>query len=164
MASEYQYFHKFAPFFALFYLIGVGRAVFLPVFAGGGVIVSLKATGKIIGVCKAAGRCNCRHALLAVFEYPVNGHDLGEEVRLGEGKVDFPALFRKLKELVDTGVYGKVLSLPAAGEDAGVINPPKTDAYADEIRYFIDHFRAGIASDRIKPEELETVIDIIDHL
>lgn len=31
--------------------------------------------------------------------YPVNGHDLGEEVRIGEGKVDFAALFRKLKEL-----------------------------------------------------------------
>lgn len=31
--------------------------------------------------------------------YPVNGHDLGEETRLGEGKVDFRALFRKLKEL-----------------------------------------------------------------
>ena len=31
--------------------------------------------------------------------YPVNGHDLGEEVRLGDGKVDFPALFRRLKEL-----------------------------------------------------------------
>lgn len=31
--------------------------------------------------------------------YPVNGHDLGEETRLGEGEVDFPALFRKLKGL-----------------------------------------------------------------
>ena len=31
--------------------------------------------------------------------YPVNGHDLGEEVRLGDGKVDFRGLFRKLKEL-----------------------------------------------------------------
>ena len=31
--------------------------------------------------------------------YPVNGHDLGEEVCLGDGKVDFPALFRRLKEL-----------------------------------------------------------------
>ena len=31
--------------------------------------------------------------------YPVNGHDLGGEVRLGDGKVDFPALFRRLKEL-----------------------------------------------------------------
>ena len=31
--------------------------------------------------------------------YPVNGHDLGRETRLGEGKVDFRALFRKLHEL-----------------------------------------------------------------
>ncbi len=31
--------------------------------------------------------------------YPTNGHDLGAEVRLGEGKVDFKALFKKLKEL-----------------------------------------------------------------
>lgn len=31
--------------------------------------------------------------------YPVNGHDLGEETRLGEGKVDFRALFSRLKEL-----------------------------------------------------------------
>jgi L-ribulose-5-phosphate 3-epimerase len=31
--------------------------------------------------------------------YPTNGHDLGSEVRLGDGKVDFRALFQKLKEL-----------------------------------------------------------------
>ena len=31
--------------------------------------------------------------------YPTNGHDLGLETRIGEGKVDFKALFRKLKEL-----------------------------------------------------------------
>ena len=31
--------------------------------------------------------------------YPTNGHDLGTEVRLGDGKVDFRALFQKLKEL-----------------------------------------------------------------
>ena len=31
--------------------------------------------------------------------YPTNGHELGREVRLGDGKVDFKALFRKLKEL-----------------------------------------------------------------
>lgn len=31
--------------------------------------------------------------------YPTNGHDLGKEVRIGEGKVDFPKLFAKLKEL-----------------------------------------------------------------
>lgn len=31
--------------------------------------------------------------------YPTNGHDLGSEVRIGEGKVDFKALFKKLYEL-----------------------------------------------------------------
>ncbi len=31
--------------------------------------------------------------------YPVNGRELGTETRIGDGKVDFTALFRKLKEL-----------------------------------------------------------------
>lgn len=35
--------------------------------------------------------------------YPVNGHDLGAEVPIGEGKVNFPAIIRKLKELNYTG-------------------------------------------------------------
>ena len=32
-------------------------------------------------------------------KYPTNGHDLGKETRLGDGKVDFKALFKKLHEL-----------------------------------------------------------------
>ena len=31
--------------------------------------------------------------------YPTNGHDLGSEVRIGDGKADFKALFKKLHEL-----------------------------------------------------------------
>ena len=31
--------------------------------------------------------------------WPVNGHDLGVETPIGEGRVDFPAVFRKLHEL-----------------------------------------------------------------
>lgn len=31
--------------------------------------------------------------------YPTNGHDLGREVKIGQGKVDFKALFTKLHEL-----------------------------------------------------------------
>ena len=31
--------------------------------------------------------------------YPTNGHDLGQEVPIGEGKVDFTALFQKLHAL-----------------------------------------------------------------
>ena len=32
-------------------------------------------------------------------KYPTNGHDLGEETRIGEGKVNFRAFFEKLHEL-----------------------------------------------------------------
>ena len=32
-------------------------------------------------------------------KYPTNGHDLGEETKIGEGKVDFKAFFKKLHEL-----------------------------------------------------------------
>lgn len=32
-------------------------------------------------------------------KYPTNGHDLGEETRIGDGKVDFKGLFKKLHEL-----------------------------------------------------------------
>ena len=31
--------------------------------------------------------------------YPTNGHDLGKETRIGEGKVDFRALFARLHAL-----------------------------------------------------------------
>lgn len=31
--------------------------------------------------------------------YPTNGHDLGQETRIGQGKVDFRALFTRLKQL-----------------------------------------------------------------
>jgi len=31
--------------------------------------------------------------------WPVNGHDLGKAVRVGEGRVDFPAVLRKLHEV-----------------------------------------------------------------
>lgn len=31
--------------------------------------------------------------------YPVNGHDLGKEAKIGEGKVDFKAVFEKLHAL-----------------------------------------------------------------
>ncbi len=37
--------------------------------------------------------------------YPVNGHDLGAEVRLGEGRVDFPRLIKRLRE---TGFDGSL--------------------------------------------------------
>lgn len=48
--------------------------------------------------------------------------------------------------------------------DTGSINLPKSDAYANEIRYFADCVKSGKDADKIKPAELETVIDILNSL
>ncbi len=58
---------------------------------------------------------------------------------------------------------GAVESLPdenAIGENG--INLPATNAYFNELRYFTDCVLAGRPCDRVRQEELETVLDIID--
>ena len=52
----------------------------------------------------------------------------------------------------------------AAAEGAAVINLPSTDAYAKEIEYFANCVKTGTNPDVIKPDELETVIDILNDL
>ena len=53
----------------------------------------------------------------------------------------------------------------AAGEgETGGIRLPQTNAYANEIRYFADCVKAGRDADIVRPEELETVIDILKSL
>ena len=47
------------------------------------------------------------------------------------------------------------------GDAAGDIGLPKSNAYANEIRYFADCVKSGVFPDKVKPEELETVIDIL---
>lgn len=41
---------------------------------------------------------------------------------------------------------------------------PATNAYYNEIRYFVDCVLAGKPCNKVKPEELETVLDLIDQL
>lgn len=48
------------------------------------------------------------------------------------------------------------------GLDTGDIALPKSDAYANEIRYFADCVKAGVDADKVKPEELKTVIRILN--
>lgn len=48
--------------------------------------------------------------------------------------------------------------------DTGAINLPKSDAYANEIRYFTDCVLADRSPDKVKPEQLRTVIDILNRL
>lgn len=61
---------------------------------------------------------------------------------------------------------GETFGLPDGDEqlDTGDINLPKSDAYFNEIRYFTDCVISGKEPDRVKCEELETVIDILKSL
>ena len=46
----------------------------------------------------------------------------------------------------------------------GDIGLPASDAYANEINYFTDCVMNHVCPDRVKPEELEAVIDILNNL
>jgi hypothetical protein len=48
--------------------------------------------------------------------------------------------------------------------DTGEINLPKSDAYANEIVYFVDCVKNNLTPEKVKPTELETVIDILNNL
>lgn len=60
------------------------------------------------------------------------------------------------------GTVENLTNLPEG--DTGEINLPKSDAYANEIRYFKDCVKEDCFPDRIKPEELSTVIDILNMI
>ena len=51
-----------------------------------------------------------------------------------------------------------------AGKTVNGINLPASNAYYNEIRYFTDCVLEGRFPDTVKPEELETVLDLIEQL
>jgi len=60
---------------------------------------------------------------------------------------------------------GTVLNLSEGHDgDIGDMTMPKSDAYANEIQYFADCVRKDKPVEKMKPEELETVIDILKKL
>ena len=62
-------------------------------------------------------------------------------------------------------VDGEIRNLTDSGQgDTGSINLPKSDAYANEIRYFTDCVLEERFPDRVKQEELETVLRILEKL
>ena len=62
---------------------------------------------------------------------------------------------------------GTILDFSAAVAetvDAGSVNLIQSDAYANEIRYFTDCVLQGTFPEKVKPEELKTVIRILNSL
>ncbi len=60
---------------------------------------------------------------------------------------------------------GNVIDLTEEVEgETGSINLPKSDAYGEEIRYFVECVKKGEFADKVKPEELKTVIRVLKSL
>lgn len=60
---------------------------------------------------------------------------------------------------------GNIIDLTnAADGDTGSINLPKSNAYANEIRYFVDCVLENRFPEKVKPEELTTVIELLHRL
>lgn len=58
-------------------------------------------------------------------------------------------------------VDGETFTVGAGSGETGGIELPPTNAYANEIRYFADCVKAGCDAERVKEEELETVVKIL---
>lgn len=60
---------------------------------------------------------------------------------------------------------GNVLSLDEAATcDTGDLGLPKSGAYAEEIAYFTDCVKNNKTPEKVRPDELETVIEILNNL
>lgn len=60
---------------------------------------------------------------------------------------------------------GKIFDCAGRSEEkSAVIDLPENDAYANEIRYFTDCVLHNKPADKVKPEQLKTVIDILHQL
>ena len=109
----------------------------------------------------------------ATYEYP--GFFVTAEASWYAAPLPFGAGFRfQFEEALITYTDGKCmiyqndgtivdLSTKAEG-DTGVINLPKSNAYANEIRYFTDCVIADTFPEKVKPEELKSVINILNQL
>ena len=59
---------------------------------------------------------------------------------------------------------GETIGLDDTNAEGGDGYVPKTNAYFEEIRYFVDCVKAGVPCDKVKAEELKTVLDLIAQL
>lgn len=60
---------------------------------------------------------------------------------------------------------GKILDLSEEEKgETGDINLPKSNAYANEIHYFANCVLQDVPADKVKPEELQAVIEILKEL
>ncbi len=105
--------------------------------------------------------------------YDYDGFFVNAEASWYAGAYPFQASFRFVFEGAilemkgNLKIYendGKVIDVTGGGDGGAVLGLPKTNAYGNEIRYFTDCVKAGVKPDKVKPFELETVIECIDKI
>ncbi len=110
----------------------------------------------------------------AVYEY--DGFFITTEASWYASPYPFQATFRfqfehalvvwekgEMKIYEQRGKIWNPIGADAQGE-TGSIGLPQSDAYANEIRYFADCVKADKTPKKVKPAELETVIDLLKRL
>ena len=110
----------------------------------------------------------------AIYEY--DGFFLTTEASWYDAPYPFAADFRfQFEQAVVAWEKGEMKIYEADGtircpisngseQDTGDIGLPASDAYANEIDYFTDCVNQDVFPDKVKPAELETVIDILKSL
>ena len=110
----------------------------------------------------------------AIYEY--DGFFLTTEASWYDSPYPFAADFRfQFERAVIAWEKGEMKIYEADGKiwcpisnaselGTGDIGLPASDAYANEINYFTDCVMNHVCPDRVKPEELEAVIDILNNL
>ena len=107
--------------------------------------------------------------------YDFEGFSITAECAWYAGAYPFGSGFRfQFEKALVTYQAGKCMIYHADGQvedltnvaegDTGSINLPKSNAYANEIRYFTDCVKEDRFPDKVKPEELCTVIDVLKSL
>lgn len=107
--------------------------------------------------------------------YNFGGAYINCEATWYKGKIPFNANFRfQFEKAVVVYADGKLTVYTDSGdtisggnddsECSDTLGLPKTDAYADELRYFTDCVKNDVFPDKVKPEELEEVISILKSL
>lgn len=131
------------------------------------------AFGKPVGVHSRRSKRPEQDYISAVYDY--KDFFITAEAAWYAAPLPFGAGFRfQFKKALITYIDGKCMVYQNDGEiidlssgevgGAGSINLPRTNAYANEIRYFTDCVLTGKDPDKIKPAELETVIGILNGI
>ena len=107
--------------------------------------------------------------------YRFDGFSITSEASWYASPYPFSAKFRfQFENAVLSNESGKLMIYERGGEtidwsakdvgEMGAIDLPQTDAYANEIRYFTDCVKNDCAPDKVKAEELKTVIEILQKM